>query len=506
MPLPTNDDEKQKRGGIPTALPDLEQAPPRLPAVDVRSSRLPIPREDTPRRRPPERAPLPDQIPQEEEVFDAAPPSRETTPDQSSPMETDLEDLPEESIPVDPQPIIPPPVAKEIIAPEPEAQAMDTDPVPTDVSDSEKKSNFIDRKNKKLLPFGGIKSKASKKAKQGKGKNKSARFDSRPDKRVQARIIQSVALLIITVIAAVGFYNALHPAKGISRTQVDSLLEANITPTYGYPTQRAEAFATNFLNSYLVFSGNRIQGNTVSSNNLGYYYTGTLGADNGSQSNLTLPANAEVKQTIITPAQIFSSDIINSSSAQFSVGAEVMNKKDGGKSWVYYNIGVYYNASNKLVYLTPNSPTPIPSLGVGDATSVPTPVSLASGQTSPQLDSSVQSVVNGFMRQWTQTSSISNTAIQPFITSNPDNSVYNGLGGMYSIAIDNIGGNGIVIVAAPITATNSSIVIANVTVNLNRGSGNSAVQYKGSYSLVLEKQSNGKYLVDKIIPTYYQAG
>lgn len=350
---------------------------------------------------------------------------------------------------------------------------------------------YIDEKNLKLNTFGGNK------------KLKVNDLDNRKNLRQRAKVVQYVALGLVAAIAIFAGKNAFFPAESLSPEDVQTIV-AGTTGTTGFPLNSGEGFAKDFMKAYLT-----VNGDVTSKQALGYYYTGSLtSADSPNRS-----ISQNFRQEIMFGPTVYSSQGLTDHSARYTVGALVNTvdsngspPADGsGSKWEFFNVNVYYDKVNGSFSITPDSPTVIPSVEVGDPSKVPAATPLGEDKVPADVATEIQSVVHGFIKGYAVTSPIDHSTIAQYIVSDADEPLKKGLNGSYVLA----GSEKDAITYNAYLTADPNLIKVGVTVNwrdqLGSPESNTKLEYKSNYVMTLEKQTNGKYLVSKFAPKYYAA-
>ena len=505
MPLPTNDEQHPPAGaGLPTSLPRVETSPKTEPATETPATRLPS--------LPPVDESLP--APEEEEVFSNVP---------AQPEVEEPADAPE----VVEEPVFQAPKSRKIadVPPAPLVEEPAPEPAVVEAEETEE-STFIDKKNRKLKPFGGAKA-LRPKMNRDKKEDKN-RFDPRNDRRAQARIIQWTVIGLLAAASVFGLYKDVFPPKGVSQSTVEQIVAQNTVTTYGYPMTEGASFATNFINAYLKISTATANSGEVGPQQsdplLSWYYNGSdsSGTTDGSaisNKNISLNQNSNVAQKVIVPASIFNQIALSSKTAQYTIGAEV-ETNGGSPYWNWFYVDVYYSGGpNGSFAVAPNSPSPAPPQKVTTISAAAAPLGVGSqlwpsgpgGNSQSPLSSDQQSEitteVQDFMAAWNQASTNNCGAMSAYTTSTASKSVCNGISGglngpNYSVTQSDTSVTSAYAYNSVGNYDSLSVVVA--TAFHSEGSDNSAngIAYTGSYNLLLDYTS-GKYLVANIIPQQY---
>lgn len=347
---------------------------------------------------------------------------------------------------------------------------------------------FIDEKNLKLEPFGG------------KRKVRVNDLDGRKNLRQRSQVIQYFTVGLIILIVGFSVKSAFFPKESLTVEQVTGIVAetANISE---FPVEGGKAFATDFMKAYLT-----VNGDALSKEALGYYYSGTLSAAD-SPNRVTTP---NFKQTVVFGPTVYESKGLTPYSARYTIGALVKPEStviaapadNSTAKWVYFNVNVYYDKVSQNFSITPDSPSLIPAVEVGDPSKVPVAKELGTPLEKPIADS-LKSVVRGFIKGYAVSSPTDHASLDQYIVSNSDASLQKGLAKEFKLA----GADDDSISYQAFSTDNPNEIKIAVTVNWRDQLGTdqdiTKLDYKSTYVMTLQKQPNEKYLVSKFAPQYF---
>lgn len=359
--------------------------------------------------------------------------------------------------------------------------------------DKKGRNVFVDEKKGKIKSFGGSRSKR---------KLKEGQFDVRKNKRQEAIIVRGVVIGLVGIVAILGVKNSFFPPHQWTQEEIASISTSAIGMT-NFPLDEGRGFATDFMKAYLTTNVD-----DTSKKVLGYYYSGVMD-DNDSSTSRTV--SSDFKQEVVFGPTVYSSKSLTDYSAQYVIGAVVKDTAVEGATpsegsephWMYFAVNVYYNADKDNFTITPDSPSVVPATEVGSESDVPELKALGNGESDDELGKSIESVVYGYLKGYVSTSPTDHSALDQYIIVNPPADLLKGLNNSYEFAGD-------ISDAVQYTAYKTddpNVVKAEVTVNWRNKLGGEETsmkaEYKSNYSMTLEKQSNGQYLVSKFQPIYY---
>ena len=347
---------------------------------------------------------------------------------------------------------------------------------------------FIDKKNNKLKPFGGPKSKL-----------KVSDLDPRRNLRRQTKTVWFVTIALVLAGTVAGWYQIIYPAPTLNKQDVESIVAVS-SGEIGYPTERAGGFAQDFVTTFLDVN------NTADSETaLAQFYSGT----ESTQDLDTRVTNSEYKQSVVFGPTIYDSQALTPYSGRFTVGAMVRPDVVKGEAadttarWVYFNVNVYYDADTDSFTIPNGSPTMVPSPTTGQRSNLPQEDELGD-QVDTDLKQLAAPTIVGFVKAFAISTPENHISLDQYVVSNPDPSLLTGMGDQFElVGADN--GDIDYTIYDPGTEGAVLKVEANLTWRLQSGEGesNARIDYNSKYIITLELQSNDKYLVSKIAPKYF---
>lgn len=493
MPIPVNrpQNEQQRptpaRSNEPDGLPDLEE-----------ELALPTP-PPRPQPRVPAPAPVPVETPERSNLFDEEDDDTFTqiSPDDDS-LYADEEDWEEEAPAPAPKPSRrpapkPAPRPIEIFEEEDEVKpkrrfgrkAKEEKP---ELAPGYTEDTFIDEKTEKLKPFGR------------KRAAKVSDFDNRKNMRQKAKFIQLGVIGLLLTLIGLGVKNAFFPPESLTPAEVVGIVK-NETGSYGFPLDRGAAFSKDFMQAYLDVSQDPTE-KAVNDQVLSYYYSG-LKAGGAPQRTISFKFN----QKILFGPTVYESRELTDHSARYTIGVLVEPSAVGSKppvdgsaaQWSFFNVNVYYDKALDTFTITPNSPTVVPPINVKPGTELPEGSKIGTGSVDIELTNKLKSVVYGFVNGYTTSSPSDHTALDQYILPDPPPELLKGLEGRYKLA--GPPENAIQFEAFP--TEDPGVAKVKIAITWRDGQGESTMDYKSSYVMTLNRQSNGTYLVAKFAPEYF---
>ena len=348
---------------------------------------------------------------------------------------------------------------------------------------------FIDEKNLTLEPFGG------------KRKVRVNDLDGRKNLRKRSQIVQYIIIGLVLLMVGFSIKSALFPKASLTADEVAAIV-AETAGVSDFPVEAGRAFATDFMKAYLT-----VNGDTLSKDALGYYYNGSLAAAD-SPNRSTTPG---FKQTVVYGPAVYESKALTPYSARYTVGALVKPEiaeneapaDDSTAKWTYFNVNVYYDEVSRNFSITPDSPSLIPAVEVGDPSKIPTAQELGTGALDKAVSDSLKSVIQGFVKGYAVSSPTDHSNLDQYIAADADASLQKGLAKAFTLAGTE---NDAILYQAFSTADPNVIKVAvSVTWRDSLGADKTInkLEYKSNYVMTLQKQANEKYLVSKFAPQYY---
>lgn len=361
--------------------------------------------------------------------------------------------------------------------------------------EQKRKHKFVDKKNKKVIPLGGKKSKR---------KVKSSEFDDRKNTLATTKILRLVIMIIISGLFIFGLKNTFFPSHVYTENQIRSFAQAGAGQT-GFPQERGTAFVESFMEAYLTFDREKPELNEI----LNYYY----GEDNFaslSPQQLRIDKGINAKQHIIIAPQVYEADLLTEYSALYKVSTFVSNTDNeesiGNRSagrWVSFAINVYYDKETEGMAITKDSPSVIPTYRILKQTSVPTESTIGNGKVNTEILPALTPTINEFVKAYAEASIASHESILQYIDDKQDINLYDGFGG--SVTLDGSPSQ-----AIQKTVYDSDDGLYRVDLNITwvdnvASTDDKKIEYISRYIMRIKPIGDGKYLVTSFKPFSYIA-
>lgn len=360
-----------------------------------------------------------------------------------------------------------------------------------------KEDKFIDKKKKKLIPFGGKKSKRSKKL------VKSSDFDDRKNKLAKTKVIQFFILAVIAILFLLGLKNTFMPSHVYTADQIRDFAAQGSGQT-GFPRERGKAYVESFMEVYLELDRAKPENIQM----LSYFY-GEEKFANSNSHILNMRWNSETKQKVIIPPRVFEVDLLNEYSAQYKVSSYVSNTDGKAVSgnepigrWLSFSVNVYYDKESDSMVITPDSPSIIPAYRITNQSVVPERAPLGTS-INKEILPALSPTINGFIEAFAKSSMESHDSVLQYIDDSDNVALYDGFGGSVELNGDPEGA-----IKKVIYNTESGVYLADLTVewiDVAASQGDHQVEYTSRYIMEIKPIADGKYAVSSFVPyTYYK--
>lgn len=358
-----------------------------------------------------------------------------------------------------------------------------------------KKRKFIDKKNKKIIPFGGKKSKKKKFV-------KSSDFDDRKNLLAKTKIMQFSVISIIVIMFFLGLKNTFLPAHVYTSEQIKQFAAEGAGQT-GFPKERGQSFVENFMNSYLTIDPSRPELYEI----LNVFY-GREGAKNEEYGQKNMTWTNDTKQKVIIAPKVYSVELLTDYSAQYKLNAYVSNTDgsvvDGEGSagrWLSFSVNLYYDKESDTLAITEDSPSLIPSYKVSPGSEVPERAPSGNGEVNEEILPAITPTINGFIEAYAEASRDSHESIIQYIDDKNDINLYDGFDGAVKL-------NGDPSEAIKKVAYNSDDGIYRVFVTVDwldtaATQDDYQVGYTSKYIMRVKPVEDGKYAVSSFVPYTY---
>lgn len=362
--------------------------------------------------------------------------------------------------------------------------------------EEEDEDKYIDKKKKKILPIGT-------KQKTKKGTIKASDFDDRKNTLTTIKILRTVVMVVLVFIALLGLKNTFMPSNNYTRQEIEGIATNSVGQT-GFPKERGQAFAEDFISAYLTINPESKANRDV----LAYFYSG--GRDSSSIDTSTIKSGYKVNQVVIGTPRTYEAVLHTSKSAVFNVSALVSNldgvssTEDGSQArWLAFSVNVYYDKNTDQLSIVPNNPTLIPKYNVSGGTKLTIGGDIGNGVVNNDMVQALTPTVDGFIQAYATSSLDSHNEILQYVPKEPDIHLYSGFNGSVKLASES---NSIDKVVYDTDNEGEYRVLATVKwVDSTSSSNKETITYTSQYVMSIQKTSEGKYVVLRFRPYVFLA-
>lgn len=355
------------------------------------------------------------------------------------------------------------------------------------VKDDEDK--FVDKKNKRITPIGGKRSRSVR----------ADDFDDRSNKLKTTNVVALIVVVALILLFAIGLKNTFAPANNFSRSEIQNIARNGVGAT-GFPRERGQSFAESFIEDILTLDSS----SAAYTERMSYYYKTMSAVPN-------IQAGEGVKQNVIITPKTFEYRAVDKHSSMYKISTYVSNVAgdsvvDGSASgrWLSFSVNVYYDSKSDAMAIEPSSPSIIPGVPIASPLDVPSAAVLGNGKVLPDMDPILTPTINGYIQAYSQSSIASHESILQYIPANPDIELYNGFGG--SMKLSGTPEQSIQKLVYGSDVPGEYKVDTTVEWVDSASSGKSTVTYKSRYILTINRTDDNRYIVQSFRPYVYQRG
>lgn len=357
---------------------------------------------------------------------------------------------------------------------------------------------FIDKKKMKLKPFGGKKSKKSKKS-FARAKD----FDDRKNTLTLVRALRLLMIVVVIGLFGMGIKNTFWPSHVYTQDDISAIAQQSIGQT-GFPMNRGAALAEQFTEAYFNFdSENDNSGKVLSS-----FYKGR-----GETAAGAIEKNGKNKQRILIAPRVFSQNAVSENIANFYVNTLVTDRHgnefdEGGNQtskWVALSVTIYFDSETQELSIAKDSPQIIPSYEVGSTEVQPEAEKLGTGQADPEIYESMKPTIDGFLKAFAASSADSHADVDQYVKADPDPALLSGFAGKFKVADETLDASTASIYPVSDKEGNHewkvdlTVKWEDSTSTDNRDN----LSYTGRYVMTVEKSKDGKFFVTAFRPYVY---
>lgn len=361
-----------------------------------------------------------------------------------------------------------------------------------------KKREYIDKKKKKIKPYGGKKNKI---------KINATHLDERNNLKRNALIVQIIVISLLVVLVGLGIKSVVFPSKVWSEEEIGALSQ-QYNDNLGFPIDAGKTFAENFTKAFLTVDNTEASRAIVS-----YYYTGRLVDEDYVNSRISSPNNAI--QEVVTEPKVVETIALTDYSTRYIVSAAVRNGdaeegiKNGVDSvnlqWITLSINVYYDAEQDTFAVVQGSPTIVPGNNIVSTTDVPESAPLG-GTPDDGASQMLEPTIYEFIKGYAISSFENDQAIIQYIKPEFDGAIGVGFNNQVRLA----GEDSEAITYETYTELNdlgefTGRYKVRVTVRWLMDVANSeeSIEYTSTYIMTLVPETNDRFLVSRFLPENY---
>lgn len=343
--------------------------------------------------------------------------------------------------------------------------------------------------------------------------------------RSQARVYRWVVLLTLVAMAGFGAKNAIIPPDTLSADDVHNIAVITMGKS-GFPMEAGAAIAKTFATAYVTLNNDNAGRAILTKYYKGLPFDATKSHTVGDLNSL-ISSDSDFSQKLRTEPYIVREQSTSKNLANYTVGMLVYKTIDGysitdpqdesniGYKWLFLNIGVYYNDKKQTFAIDKTSPTLVSEPETFASNTLPDAAKPGNKHLDEAVTKDARDTVVNFMKAWGK-SDVS--ALSTLTSKNCTVGAKRGLGGNYTLD-DEATGSQFQFEAygktgdSPyyyglVTVKWRDAVDGKIPVPDKDGTGHKKitgnVMYTSKYVLLLEKTGSGKYLVQSIMPYYYQ--
>lgn len=355
------------------------------------------------------------------------------------------------------------------------------------IDEPQRHRKYIDKKKKKIVPIGGKKAKIKDKD-----------LDARKNKLTGVKLFRLFVYICILLLVGLGMKNALFPQKSYTADEIASIALSSIGQT-GFPEKRGEAFARDFLKSYLNMTDVK-----SSKQMLSKFYTGQIDEGYGSETGRT---TNEANLKAIGEPILFESLLLSENNATFKYNVYTTNvdgkdvDEEGGTTgqWMAFSINVFYDKDTDTVSIVDN-PTMIPTYAIKKPETLPDAVKLGNGILNNEMSEKLNPTITGFLKAYANVSVFDYDEILQYIPNKKPPELLNGFNGTVEIADTSD------INYKVYDTDNSNEWKVDVQVNWKMAQVSDelkAPKFLSRYVMTIKKTKGNVYLVTKFTPYIY---
>lgn len=354
---------------------------------------------------------------------------------------------------------------------------------------------FIDKKNKKIKPYG-----------RKKKKIKAKDFDDRKNRVTTQKIARLFVGFIILGLFFLGIKNTYFPEQNYTKEEIRDLALTAIGSTE-FPLERGAAFAEEFLTYYLNYNPTSSTNNQI----LSKFYDGKVDISVTNSNFPNKKTNSENFQKVLTKPILFNktTPLDYLGIYEFNVlmsdtdGKSNVDKNQTKAHWMAFSVSVYYDKEKDALAILKDSPTLIPDYKIENNSIIPREMPLGNGEEDSESLEKMIPTIDGFISAFAKVSPKSHNEIDQYIPSNPSIDLISGFDN--TVDLEKNTTDSIKKIAFKTDIENQWKIDTIVNWKSNQVTGNSSV-FTSRYVMTIEKTVDDIYLVTKFKPYIYIKG
>lgn len=365
---------------------------------------------------------------------------------------------------------------------------------------------YIDKKNRKLKPFGKKdKPRKSKKGKKQKTNLNAKDFDDRKNTLTAVRIARTGMIILVIGLFGFGVKNTFFPSHVYTKDQIQDFALESIGQT-GFPLEKGQAFAEQFAEAYFTLDTN----DDNSSKILNTFYGNQLINENALGQIVKMGTN---KQSIIIAPRTFARNPVSEEIAVYKVATMVTDREnnsfdesgDMNAKWVGLSITVYQDPNTGELLVGKDSPQLIPAYNTKENSSLPAESPLGTGVSDANVYDSMAPTINGFLKAYAVATPTSHSEVDQYVKVDADSELFEGFGGKFFLKDDELSNAGAIIYPSTEDENNKEwkIDLALQWHDSTNEDNSEGLVYSGRYIMTIEQSKDGKYFVTAFRPYVY---
>lgn len=382
---------------------------------------------------------------------------------------------------------------QEVIKDDSHLYATHEEPIYEETKKKKKNRKFVDKKNKKIKPFG----------------NKISKYDDRKDVATSKKIQRGLVLGGLAVIVMLGVKNTFFPSHVFTSNDIAQIAKSSIGQT-NFPVEKGKAFAEQFISYYV----NLDEEDGVSRNLLSYFYTGVMPETNVNNGQVTSTPTIEArnnKQRIVGTPITYESRSLTDFSANYKISVLVTDENGQAQAanenptthWLSFSVNVYYDEKTGAMSIHKGDPVVIPTYPITTSDAAKDESKIGTGDENTNMKSALKATIQGYWKAYATSSVTDHEEIDQYIEDKNNKDLYSGFNKTMKLATDDPSTD---ITYKVFNSVEKDEWKADVTVkwadNTSSDSKKAAI-YTARYIMTIKKIGTDKYVVTRAAPYLY---